>query len=570
MRWWPRRPRPRSLRGRLVLLSGLLATGAVVLCQAAGLTVMRGWLTDEVDERLAHFRPPDGVYRDIADGRLRQRPRPDNALPSDYRVSFYGRDGRLLDTVLGHDDAPGPRLPDTTAELEPTTGRAATVGPADGSGSDWRVIVYAGPDGMRAVVALPLDTVDGATTRLLWFSVALGTAVAVGVGLLGNLAVRVGLRPLTRVERTAQRITDGALRLSVPVPDPDTEVGRLSLALNTMLDRLRAALHRAEDSERQLRRFLADAGHELRTPLTAVQGFAELLLHEPDMSDERRHEAHGLLSQNAERVSRLVDDLFLLAALGRAPHPHQETVDLLSLCADAIATTALRHPRRAISLEPLEQLAPGAPGPEPSGRDPLDRDPLGTGAPGVDPFAVPGPVDGERDLDITETTGDPHRLAQVVGNLLTNAVTHTSDGTRLRVRVGAAPAGPRHGADRPGRVATGPPPPPGTPLSVVEVVDDGPGLAPEDAARVFDRFYRAGPSRSPMPPGSGLGLAIAAAIATAHHGRLELDTAPGRGSVFRLVLPGSGPGRAEPRPGHVTAARAGCRDAPGVSGPPVR
>ncbi|NMO34755.1 HAMP domain-containing histidine kinase [Streptomyces sp. GMY01] len=510
---WPRRLRPRSLRSRLVLIAGLLATCAVVLCQIAGLTVVRSWLTDQVDDRLAHFRPPAGAYLDIADGGLLRRPSTDTTLPSDYRVFFYDQRGRLLGTALGDSDTPGPRLPEEAADLHLTAGRPGTLASEDSSGSAWRAVTYSGPDRMRAVVALPLDTVDGATTKLLWVGLALGAAVAAGVVVLGNVAVRLGLRPLTRVERTAQRITEGALGLKVPVADPDTEVGRLSLALNTMLDRLRTALHRTETSERQLRRFMADAGHELRTPLTAIQGFAELLLEEERMSDARRHEAHTLLNQNAERMSRLVDDLFLLAKLGESPHPHRETVDLLSLAADAIATTAVRHPRRAITLEPL-----------------------GTARAGHDP-----------DLDIVETTGDPYQLAQVMGNLLSNACTHTPLAARVRVRVGAAHAGENGlGADRGDRVAVGPPRAPGTPLCVVEVSDDGPGIDPGEAARVFDRFYRAEPLGTRAAPGSGLGLAIAAAIAEAHDGRLELDTRPGEGCTFRLLLPAPSPGAEGP------------------------
>ncbi|MFC9619003.1 sensor histidine kinase [Streptomyces sp. NPDC056930] len=510
----PRLPRPHSLRSRLVLIAGLLATSAVLLCQLAGLTVLRGWLTDQVDDRLSHFKPPDRIYQDLAeDGTLRP-PTSDNALPSDYRVFFYDENGRLLRTSLGRGTGPGPQLPQRAADLDLTAARPSTV-PAEGDagGSGWRVISYSGPDHMRAVVALPLDTVDGATTKLLWVSLGLGAAVAVGVVVLGNGAVRLGLRPLTRVERTAQHITEGALELNVPVGDPDTEVGRLSLALNTMLDRLRTALHRTETSEQQLRRFLADAGHELRTPLTAIQGFAELLLDEPGMADRRRHEAHILIAHNADRMSRLVDDLFLLAKLGDANADadsgaraaHREPVDLLSLAADAIATTAIRHPHHAITLEPL----------------------------------ATHPADPERDLDIIEAPGDPHQLTQVLGNLLSNACTHTPAGTRIHVRVGATRAPAHEG------LGSGPPLPPGASVCVIEVADNGPGIHPDEAPRVFDRFYRATPLDPPAEPsaeagpepGSGLGLAIAAAIAAAHSGRLELDNRPGEGCAFRLLLP---------------------------------
>ncbi|MFF6863892.1 HAMP domain-containing sensor histidine kinase [Streptomyces ardesiacus] len=513
---WPRRLRPRSLRSRLVLIAGLLATSAVLLCQLAGLTVLHGWLTDQIDDRLSHFKPPGRLYEDMADGGTPRPPSPDNVLPSDYRVFFYDEDGSLLHTSLGSGAGPGPRLPQRAADLDLAAGRPSTV-PAEGdaTGSGWRVIVHSGPDRMRTVVALPLDTVDGATTKLLWLSLGLGVAVAVGVVALGNGAVRLGLRPLTRVEHTAQHITDGALELNVPVADPDTEVGRLGLALNTMLDRLRTALHRTETSEAQLRHFMADAGHELRTPLTAIQGFSELLLHEPDMPGRRRQEAHALIAHNADRMSRLVDDLFLLAKLGDSPAAHREPVDLLSLAADTIATTAIRHPHRAITLEPLAAR----------------------------------PATAERDLDIVETPGDPHQLVQVLGNLLSNACTHTPADSSVHVRVGATRTPTR------GDLGSGRPLPPGTPVCVIEVADNGPGIKPDEAPHVFDRFYRATPldpatgpdgEAGPEPgcgpePGSGLGLAIAAAIAAAHGGRLELDNRPGEGCTFRLLLPDSTP-----------------------------
>ncbi|WP_374214975.1 sensor histidine kinase [Streptomyces longispororuber] len=493
-----------------MLIAGLLATSAVLLCQLAGLIVLRGWLTDQVDERLSHFRPPDRVYQDLAkDGALRP-PSSNNTLPSDYRVYFYDKDGRLLRTFLGAGTSAGPRLPRQAAALHLTTGRPSTVpSDAEGTGSGWRAISYSGPDHMRAVVALPLDTVDGATTKLLWVSLGLGIAVAAGVVVLGNGAVRLGLRPLSRVERTAQHITEGSLELNVPVAHPDTEVGRLGLALNTMLDRLRTALHRTESSEQQLRRFLADAGHELRTPLTAIQGFAELLLDEPDMADRRRRESHALIAHNADRMSRLVDDLFLLARLGEAAADsgpragHREPVDLLSLAADAIATTAVRHPHRGITLEPLASH-PADPG-------------------------------SERDLDIIEVPGDLHQLAQVLGNLLSNACAHTPADVRIHVRVGTTHT------TAPEALGSGSPLPLGTPVCVIEVEDNGPGIHPDEAPHVFDRFYRATPpdgrAGPGSAPGSGLGLAIASAIATAHGGRLELDNRPGAGCTFRLLLP---------------------------------
>lgn len=127
---------------------------------------------------------------------------------------------------------------------------------------------------------------------------------------------------------------------------------------------------------------------------------------------------------------------------------------------------------------------------------------------------------------------------QVVNNLLSNALVHTPPGTAVDVRVGTARAGATTGGtDRPGRTSGSPPLTTGTPICVIEVGDQGPGLPLEEAERVFERFYRVDPSRSRDHGGSGLGLAIATAIARGHGGRLELDTGAGAGCTFRLVLP---------------------------------
>ncbi|MFD8719040.1 sensor histidine kinase [Streptomyces sp. NPDC059629] len=123
-------------------------------------------------------------------------------------------------------------------------------------------------------------------------------------------------------------------------------------------------------------------------------------------------------------------------------------------------------------------------------------------------------------------------------NLLPNARVHTPADPPVHVRVDVTKAGFRgSGTNRPGRYAASAPLPPGSTVAVLEVADQGPGLGPRDAEHVFERFYRADPSRSRAHSGSGLGLAIAATIAQGHRGRLELDTAPGRGCTFRLVLP---------------------------------
>ncbi|SED95805.1 two-component system, OmpR family, sensor kinase [Streptomyces sp. KS_5] len=505
MRQRLRRLKPGSLRARLVLGATLLATSAVLLCQAAGLALLHTWLTDQVDGRLGRFQPVVPLSRDVVDGRTTAGGTPGHdTLPSDYRVYFYDSDGhRLAGSLSGDGGGAGPRLPRSESALGLQDGRPATVAATDG-GSTWRVIARSGADDTRVVVALPLTEVDEATAKMLWFSLAVGVAVAAGVILFGSLVVRVGLRPLVGVERIARRIADGELQLSVPDRHVVTEVGHLSRALNTMLDRLRTALHRTEASEQRLRHFLADAGHELRTPLTSLQGFAELLVQEPDMSPRRRHEAQQLIVRNAERMSRLVDSLSQLAKLGDVPAMQWQRVDLLSLAADSIAAVAVQYPDRSIGLGALADT---------------EGDP------------------DEAELDVVDALGDPHQLMQILSNLLTNACVHTPPGTRVRVRVGTLRIRPNgRGTDVPDRTSANPPLAPGTLACAVEVADGGIGLAASDARRVFERFYRADASER-AAAGSGLGLAIASSAAEVNGGRLELDTRPGEGCTFRLLLP---------------------------------
>jgi two-component system, OmpR family, sensor kinase len=495
---------PRSLRRRLVLGVTLLATLAVLAAELIGFVVLRSWLLDGVDQRLADFRPmPASAFLDT---RRPGKPEP-GALPSDFRVYFYDARGNRLPHKLGSDDRPGPRLPDSIDRL-PTEGSPTSVAADTGDGN-WRVLRRAGPRDLTIVIALPLDTVDGATSKILWLNGLLLVITGAALWVLGREVVRLSLLPLTRMERTAEAITAGQLNLRLPDTDPQTEIGRLGTVLNTMLDRLQQALRERETSEGRLRRFVADAGHELRTPLTTIQGFAQLALRADRRTANERQEADRHIAQNAERMSLLVDDLQLLAQLDRHPDYQQEHVDLLSLAADAVSSAALQRPGHPVSLSPLP-----------------------------DRSADVGEGQGEGELDVVEVVGDPHRLRQIVENLLSNAHTHTPPGSRIRVRVGAGRAGARTGGTHaPGRISMAPPFPAGTRIAVIEIDDDGPGLTAADAERVFERFYRADPARTRARGGSGLGLAIATAIAEGHGGRLELDTGQDRGLTFRLVLP---------------------------------
>ena len=510
----PRTRRPRSLRSRLVWGVTLLAAAAVLTAQTIGVLVLHSWLLNRVDQQLAEFMFPDRAE-------LPSRPAaPDSVtLPSDFRVTFYDASGDEWGT-LGGGQKPGPKLPHSTSALHLTKGHQAVVPAVSGDGH-WRVLWKNDPaEGTGFVVALPLDTVEGALSKLLALNVAVFAATVVGLIAVGRWVVRLGLLPLTRMEHTAQDITAGDLRLRLSDTDPRTETGRLGTVLNDMLDRLQQALRQREFSEARLRRFVADAGHELRTPLTSIQGFAQLALRHPDRPAAQRREADEQVARNAERMNLLVDDLLLLAKLDQEPAYRTVPVDLLAVAADAVSAAAVRAGgEHRVTLSPLDANDEG------------DKDERDKNAGDCEPV-------GDSELEVVETVGDPHRLLQVVNNLLSNALVHTPPGTAVDVRVGTARAGATTGGtDRPGRTSASPALAGGTPIHVIEVADQGPGLSPEEAERVFERFYRVDPSRCRDQGGSGLGLAIATAIAQGHGGRLELDTGAGPGCTFRLVLP---------------------------------
>jgi two-component system OmpR family sensor kinase len=184
------------------------------------------------------------------------------------------------------------------------------------------------------------------------------------------------------------------------------------------------------------------------------------------------------VEQESARMGGLVEDMLLLARLDEQRPLERRPVDLLSLVTDAVADARVIAPARRIELA----VQPGA------------------------AFLV---------------LADAHRLRQVISNLMSNALTHTPDGTPVDVRL-------RTGS------------PPGRPLVpsvILEVADSGPGLTKEQADRVFERFYRTDQARRRRTGGTGLGLAIVAALVAAHGGTVSLDTAPGQGATFRITLP---------------------------------
>nr|WP_228046154.1 HAMP domain-containing sensor histidine kinase [Saccharopolyspora sp. HNM0983] len=471
------------MRGRLlVVLVGATALGLLAMGAASHLILQKS-LTDHLDEQLREMSRPwerPGPPPTPPDDR-EPRGGP-GGLPTAFRVITFDRDGRELAVEGPQANDPGRPLVNRAA----LAGEFTTV-PDNLGGADWRVRTVISPDGTTRALALSTEAVVLPLRLLLVIELVVGAAVIAVLAVGAAWTVRLGLRPLNRIEHTADAIATGELDRRIPDQDPDTETGRLGLALNTMLGRLTSALHEREQSEQRLRRFVADASHELRTPLTSIRGFAELYRH----SDEPEPEAvRGMMARiegEAVRMSDLVEDLLLLARLDRERTAELAEADLVPIAREVADAARVRDPDRDIAL-----VAPDSP--------------------------IRALVDGPR-------------LRQVLTNLAANALLHTAAGTPVRIAVGSETAA------EPGPASAGAEVEPGTPVAVVSVRDRGPGIPAEHAARIFDRFYRLDGSRDRSGGGTGLGLAIAAAIVETHGGRIEWLPEPAGGSTFRVVLP---------------------------------
>lgn len=344
-------------------------------------------------------------------------------------------------------------------------------------------------------------TVLGVVRLLLLgtFIAALIVGVLVGGPLIGRL-----LSPLTRMTRASQRIASGELSYRVGLPERTDEIGQLAHSFDEMAERIEHAFTVQQASEERMRTFIADASHELRTPLTAIRGYLDLLnmgaIDDPATARSSLQAARN----EADRMSRLLNDLLTLARLDIGRPMQREPMDIVALVGEAVDQARILAGERTVTMQ----------------------------------------TDGQGPLMIN---GDHDRLKQVLLALLDNALKYgrpTPEGW-VRVRVGRT----SHEA-------------------FITVEDNGRGIAPEDIAQIFDRFYRgeraerkrqvvaamANQSQSPdyaatIPPapdqnahtagpgGSGLGLAIAQAIVRAHGGEIRVQSQPNVGTVFTIRLP---------------------------------
>ena len=409
-----------SLRGRLLVGLVLLVAAGLAVAAFATYTAQRAFLYNRVDQQVVSVAaqvgtgggpgfggggqgaaPPAGLFGPGAGtGTSHGGPYggdPDGnggpghpAPPSNTIIEHVNAAGKPLSrSLLFGSTEVYPALPAhfpiSTSTAHP---RLFDTGATGGSSERFRALALR-PAGATytTVFAVPLTDVQQTLDRLLLVEALVAAGVLLALVVLGSVVIRIGLRPLERMGRVADEIAGGDLSRRVTPATPRTEVGRLGLALNSMLVTIEQAFADRRESEDRLRRFLSDASHELRTPLASIRGYAELFRLGAASDPEDLAKAMERIESEAARMGVLVEELLMLARLDELPETRHEPVQLAEIAERAAADARAVAPDRAIEV--------------------------GGSVPPV--------------------AGDPDQLHQVLANLLRNAIAHTPAGTPIEV-----------------------------------------------------------------------------------------------------------------------------------------
>jgi two-component system OmpR family sensor kinase len=473
-----------SLRARL--LSGVLAMTAVGLIAAGGGTylALRSFLLDRVDQQLMAARAAVGRG-------LRQSPTStidtttlDHVAPPVAFAEVRDAGGRVVALHVASSlsgSSPQPRLPAVLHPPPAPRGRVPSREralqfdvPAVSGAGRYRVLVSSLPASAGVlIVAVALDDVNATLMRLLRVEVLIAAGLLAVLAAAAFWLLRTGLRPLERMSEVAGGIAQGDLDVRLSPAEERSEIGRLGLALNGMLERLEDAFARRDRSEAQLRRFVSSASHELRTPLTSIRGYAALLRRGARHHPEDLEKSISRIESEATRMAGLIDDLLLLARLDEQRPLTRAPTDLTVVAYEAAEDARARDPGRSITVD------------------------------------ARGPV---------IVSGDERRLRQIVANLLENAQVHTPAGAAVRVEVGVR--------DQMAVLAV-----------VDSGLGIDPEQAVHVFERFYRGTPPGSGDAAPRTEGSGLGLAIVKTIAEAHGGAATVTSRPGAGSRFEITLP---------------------------------
>ena len=476
-----------SLLNRLTLGVVLLSAMGFLASDVAAQTLMRSYLTQQMDsellsvaggsfprvERAGIAREARENQSDDDDDEDEDQPNvPLQRVPTSISLTLIGPAGIVLGQIGG--DLNSTEITSYLQSITPeqVIERANRPFTIEAPQSDFRVIAQRLPTGLGiVVVAQSFEDIDRTLLRLQGLFILIGLVMILFIALASRKVITVGLRPLATVEATAERIAEGDLTARLPDVKPNTEVGRLVNTLNMMLGRIEESFSARVDSESKLRRFVADASHELRTPITAIRGFAELHRQGAVTGEEKTKELIGRIENESKRMGSLVEDLLLLARLDQSREMKAEPVNLSKLVLDAVESARAAGPNHVVNFDKSDEEI----------------------------YAL----------------GDNDRIHQVVANLLANARTHTPAGTKIDVSVTQSEDGVR-----------------------IRIADNGPGLSEKDQSRIFERFYRADASRVRTDgEGTGLGLSIVDAVMRAHAGQVSVESELGKGAAFTLFFP---------------------------------
>ena len=374
-----------TLRSRLLLGTALvLVTLAVSMALVA--RSQHRFLVDQLDARLVAAGP---IVNGPPMWQLPAAPidaeRDEESLLSELYLGRLSSDGTLQPIVLGAlvDDSPNVSVEQAQRQQKPFT--------ADGvdSAAEFRVLAVADPNGDYTILAIPLEEVDDAQSRLTLTLVIAWIVVFVVLSLTTWWMIRLGLRPINQMTETAEAIARGERGRRVGFDAPSTETGRLGHAFNTMLDE-------RDQAEQRLRTFVADASHELRTPLTSVRGYLDLAL-DNDLPADRLDDSLRRARSESRRMGDLVDDLLLLAQLDQGRSLTFERVDLCDVVEDAESDARAVQPARRVEID----------------------------------LQLPAAADA-----VVE--GDQYRLRQVIASLVHNALVHTPTEALIRITIRVA------------------------------------------------------------------------------------------------------------------------------------
>jgi two-component system OmpR family sensor kinase len=383
-----------SLRGRLLIGVISLVVLGLLVTNIATYVALQRFLINRVDEQLLNGH--DEAVAALGGGGPGPSHHPE--LPVGTVVELVGLDGKVIvgKVVSQSYGNPSPARPVLPTALPSGGGPDVPTTPATVAGTggvsqfrmtDWTEGRFGG---QYVVLAIPLTDVQSTLGGLLQLEILISALVVAGTGLLAWFIIHLGLRPLRRMGAVAGDIAAGDLSRRVEPATSKTEIGRLGLALNSMLSQIEAAFAERTASESRLRRFIADASHELRTPLTSIRGYSEMLRRGAAESPTDSELARRRIEDEAVRMSTLVDDMLLIARLDQGRPLEMKPVDLQAIARDAADDAHAVAPQRDVTLD------------------------------------APTPV---------VVTGDDTRLRQVVGNLMRNALVHTPSTTPVEIAV---------------------------------------------------------------------------------------------------------------------------------------